>query len=66
MSLVWIVMQEDSPFNPVIGVFATVEEAESFSQEIKGQFSRGVVYSSFQIGYRFDSGPGHVGYGPDS
>jgi hypothetical protein len=43
-----------------------MEEAESFSEEIKGNFSNGVSYSSFQVGYRFDRGPGHVAYGPES
>lgn len=66
MEFVWIVLQEDSPFNTVLGVFATEWEADEFSNEVRDQFLRGVIYSRFKVGYRFDRGTGHATYGPTS
>ncbi|WP_234864872.1 hypothetical protein [Sinomonas albida] len=66
MEFVWIVLHEDSPVSTVLGVFATEREAEEFSNEVKGQFLRGVIYSRFKVGYRFDRGTGHAAYGPTS
>lgn len=66
MGFVWIVLQEDSPFNTVLGVFTTEREAAEFSNEVKDQFERGVIYSRFKLGYRFDRGTGHATYGPTS
>lgn len=53
---VWIVQHDQSPDNTVLGVFATSEEADNFAEEIQGQFANGVIYSEFEIGFRFDRG----------
>lgn len=61
---VWIVQHDQSPHNTVLGVFATERDATAFAEEVKHQFPNGVIYSRFQVGYRFDRGPGHATYGP--
>ncbi|MEW1823595.1 hypothetical protein AB0323_22760 [Arthrobacter sp. NPDC080031] len=65
MAAVWIVQHdEEEPFNAVLGVFASQDEAEEFAEEIKHEYARGVIYSRYEIGYRFNRGPGHVSFGP--
>lgn len=61
---VWIVLQDESPHNTVLGVFATQVEAFDFAEEIRDQFVNGVIYTRFPVGYRYNGGPGHVSYGP--
>lgn len=61
---VWIVRQDESPYNTVLGVFATSAEAEEFADEVQDRFANGVLFSRFAIGYRYDRGPGYVTYGP--
>lgn len=58
---VWIVQHDDSPDNTILGVFATTSEADTFAEEVKDQFENGVIYSEFEIGFRFDRGS--KGYG---
>ena len=62
---VWIVQHDESAHNTVLGVFATSAEAESFAEQVESQFKNGVLYSRYEIGYRFDRGPGHTSFGPD-
>jgi hypothetical protein len=55
---VWIIQHDESPHATVLGVFGSLAEADEFSAEIRGQFPRGVIYSEYPIGYRFDAGVG--------
>lgn len=35
-------------------VFATSREADAFAEGVQHQFQNGVIYSEFEMGYRFD------------
>ena len=61
---IWIVQHDESPHNTILGIFETQAEATAFVDEVKDQFIDGVIYSSFDIGHRFDRGTGKVTYGP--
>jgi hypothetical protein len=64
MAEVWIVQHdEEELFNAVLGVFASEDEAEEFAEEIKNEYARGAIYSRYEIGYRYNRGPGHVSFG---
>lgn len=65
MAAVWIVQHDkEESFNAVLGVFASQDEAEEFAEEIKHEYARGVIYSRYEIGYRYNRGPGHASFGP--
>ncbi|WP_269996642.1 DUF7336 domain-containing protein [Arthrobacter sp. B2a2-09] len=65
MAAVWIVQHdEEESFNAVLGVFASQDEAEEFAGKIKLEYARGVIYSRYEIGYRYNRGPGHMSFGP--
>lgn len=66
MGKIWIVQHDESAHNTVLGIFSTQAEATAFANEVKDQFINGVIYTSFDMGYRFDLGIGHVTYGPRS
>jgi hypothetical protein len=53
---VWIVQQDETPDNTILGVFESEADARDYVEEIHHQFTKGVFYSSFPIGYRFDEG----------
>ncbi|KZC96293.1 hypothetical protein AWH51_03665 [Clavibacter tessellarius] len=57
-------MQDESPHNTVLGVFAREPEASQFADEVEARFPQGVIYTRFRVGYRYDPGPGHVEFGP--
>ncbi|WP_141692788.1 hypothetical protein [Leifsonia xyli] len=59
-NLVWIICQDESPHNTVLGVFANEAQASQFAEEVRSEFANGVIYSSFPIGFRYDRGSGHV------
>ena len=63
---VGIVQHDESPDNTVLGVFASASEAEKFAEEVGDRFENGVLYSSYEVGYRYDAGTGHVSFGPAS
>ncbi|POH72170.1 hypothetical protein [Arthrobacter glacialis] len=65
-SEVWIVQHDETAHNTVLGVFATQDEAQSFAEEVGGRFANGVIFSSYQVGYRYDEGPGYVALVPDT
>lgn len=57
MRKVWIVLQDATPTNTVLGVFATSDEAFAFAEdpEVKRDHGDSVIYSSFPIGYRYNA-----------
>jgi len=63
---VWIVLHDESPHNTVLGVFATEPEASRFADEVESRFPQGVIWTRFAVGYRYDRGPGHVEFGPET
>jgi len=63
---VWIVQHDESAHNTVLGVFGSQEEAQDFAEKVGDQFENGVLYSRYELGYRYDTGTGHVSFGPDS
>ncbi len=63
---VWIVQHDDSPDNTVVGAFTTQGEAGSFAEEMSDRFENGLLYSAFNVGYRYDQGTGYAAFGPDS
>ncbi|WP_258062034.1 hypothetical protein [Rathayibacter tritici] len=62
---VWVVQHDESPNNTILGVFASEAEAATFAEEVQHRFPKGVIYAKFTLGYRYDSGPGYVTFGPD-
>lgn len=54
---VWIVLQDKTPNNSVLGVFETMEEASEFSESpaVSDEWGDSVIYSSFPIGYRYNN-----------
>lgn len=52
---VWIVQQDETPDNTVLGVFLDAEEAEEYSGKVERQFPDGVIYAFFPFGYRYFS-----------
>lgn len=53
---VWIVCQDETPDNTVLGVFETQAEAAALADEIQGRFENGVIYFSWVVGTRYDGG----------
>jgi hypothetical protein len=53
---VWLVLQDESPHNTVLGVFGDRDKAAAFADEVGGQFGNGVICAEYKIGYRFNSG----------
>lgn len=53
---VWIVQCDESPHDPVLGVFATQDEALDYMDEVKDRFENGVICSVFPVGYRYTDG----------
>lgn len=61
---VWIVQHDETPDNTVLGVFATQEEAAVFAEEVSDDFPDGVIFSKYQVGFRYDRGPRQNEYRP--
>jgi hypothetical protein len=55
-SVVWIVQQDETPHNTVLGVFEDQQSASDFADEVGGQFPNGVIYAEYKVGYRYDGG----------
>lgn len=53
---VWIVQHDESPHNTVLGVFATADEADAYSDEVLVDYPNGVITTEFPIGYRYTDG----------
>lgn len=60
---VWIVQHDESPDNTVVGVFQTEDEASAFAAEEAANFRDGLIYSEYEIGYRYDKGTRYSRYG---
>ncbi len=54
--VVWIVQQDATPDNTVLGVFDNWREADEFSDSIKDEFVDHVLIQQFHIGYKFTDG----------
>lgn len=56
LDAVWIVLQDKSPHNTVLGVFRTMEEADDFaeSEDVEEEWGESVIYSRFNIGYKYN------------
>lgn len=63
-SEVWIVQHDESADNTVLGVFGSQSQAQSFAEEIGNRFANGVIFARYEVGYRYDRGPGHVSFHP--
>lgn len=55
-NVVWIVQQDATPDNTVLGVFDNPREADEFAETIKDEFVDHVLIQQFQIGYKFTNG----------
>lgn len=53
---VWIVCQDETPHNTVLGVFETEAEARSLADDIQDRFPNGVIHFSWVVGTRYDQG----------
>ena len=53
---VWVVLQDETPHNTVLGVFGDQQRAADFADEVGCQFASGVIYAEYKIAYRFDGG----------
>ncbi|MGP9543174.1 hypothetical protein ACT3R3_16290 [Glutamicibacter sp. AOP5-B1-3] len=53
---VWIVQQDATPDNTVLGVFGDPSEADEFAETIKDLFEDHVLIQKFEIGYKFTDG----------
>lgn len=52
----WLVCQEETPHNTVLGVFASQSEAAGYADEVSHLYEDGVSYASFPLGYRHIDG----------
>lgn len=55
-NVVWIVQQDATSDNTVLGVFANRHEASEFADDIKEEFAGHVLIQQFPIGYKFTDG----------
>jgi hypothetical protein len=55
-NVVWIVLQDATSDNTVLGVFDKRREAEEFADSIKDEFVDHVLIEQFPIGYKFTTG----------
>lgn len=49
---VWIVQHDEDPHNTVVGVFASVEEADEYAERVGPLYTNGVIYSLYETGYK--------------
>lgn len=52
-NVVWIVQQDATPDNTVLGVFDNRHKADEFADSIKDRFVDHVLIQQFPIGYKF-------------
>lgn len=55
-NVVWIVLQDATSDNTVLGVFSNRREADEFADRIKDEFVDHVLIQQFPIGYKFTDG----------
>lgn len=53
---VWIVCQDETPHNTVLGVFETEAEASNLADQVQDRFANGAIYFSWLVGTRYDEG----------
>lgn len=53
---VWIVCQDETPDNTVLGVFETQEEAWALATELQGSYENGAICFSWEVGTRCGQG----------
>lgn len=53
---VWIVCQDETPDNTVLGVFETQEEAWALAVELQGLYENGAICFSWEVGTRRGQG----------
>lgn len=49
---VWIVQQDETPDNTILGVFTSMEEASEYAESVSAGFPNGAIFSFFPMGYR--------------
>jgi hypothetical protein len=53
---VWIVQHDESPHNTILGVFGDEQRASDNADVMGFQFTNGVIWGKYKIGYRLDAG----------
>jgi hypothetical protein len=53
---VWVVQQDETPDNVVLGVFDDPGEADVFADAIEDKFPGHVIIEQFPIGYKYTDG----------
>jgi hypothetical protein len=53
---VWIVQQDETPDNVVLGVFDDPGDADKFAEAIQDEFPGHVIIEQFPIGYKYADG----------
>jgi hypothetical protein len=53
---VWIVQQDETPDNVVLGVFDDPSEADEFAEAIQDEFPGHVIIEQFPVGYKYTDG----------
>lgn len=53
---VWIVQQDETPDNVVLGVFDDPGDADEFAEAIQDEFPGRVIIEQFPIGYKYTDG----------
>jgi hypothetical protein len=53
---VWIVQQDETPDNVVLGVLDDPDEADEFAETIKDDFPGHVIIQEYPLGYRYTDG----------
>lgn len=56
---VWIVMDDQTPGGRILAVCASADEVRAFADEVAPRFPGGIIYSCFEVGYRYDAGPNY-------
>ncbi len=49
---IWIVQQNETPHNTILGVFATQQEAAAYAERVAPLHEGKVLYARYVIGYR--------------
>lgn len=61
-STVWLVLQDESLVEPVLGVFGELNAAEQYADRIRTNFGDGaVLIASYELGWTHDAGAASFG-----
>ncbi|GAA1675978.1 hypothetical protein GCM10010977_22150 [Citricoccus zhacaiensis] len=52
----WIVQQDETPDNVVLGVFDDPDEADGYAEAIKDDFPGHVIIEEYPLGYKYTDG----------